>query len=83
MARTSSLDSIFDQVVSDDLLDDDLENESSFVIRGKWILDGADNLEEAADMARTYADFLDELRLKGYELRGSIEDDYGYAHLVG
>lgn len=61
----------------DDFMDED--NEGSFVIRGKYILDGAETLEEAADMARAYAEFLDELIVKGFELRGIIDNDYGFA----
>ncbi len=58
------------------------DNEGSFVIRGKYILDGAETLEEAADMARAYAEFLDELIVKGFELRGVIDNDYGFAKPV-
>lgn len=66
---------------SDDEFTDE-DNEGSFVIRGKYILDGADTLEEAADMARAYAEFLDELVAKGFELRGAIDNDYGFAKPV-
>lgn len=66
---------------ADDEFNDE-ELEGSFVIRGKYILDGAETLEEAADMARAYAEFLDELIHKGFELRGTIDNDYGFAKLI-
>jgi hypothetical protein len=72
---TDEVDEVDEFAVEDD-------NESTFVIRGKWILDGADNLVEAAEMARAYADFLEGLASDGYTLRASIEDDYGFAQLA-
>jgi hypothetical protein len=67
--------------VDNDFIDED-DNESSFVIRGKWILDGSDNLLAAAEMARNYADFLEGLYEDGYELVGTIDNDYGFAKLT-
>ena len=58
------------------------ENDGSTVVSGNGIFDGADTLEEAADLARAYADFLDELRINGYELDNTVENDYGFAQLV-
>jgi hypothetical protein len=89
----TNLNNLFDNI---DLLDadetdgflydgDDAEtqdDETSYVIRGKWILDGADTLADAAEMARAYADFLEELSAQGYELRSTIDDDYGFAKLA-
>jgi hypothetical protein len=69
------------QSEEDDFIDED-DNESTFVIRGKWILDGSDTLLDAAAMARDYADFLESLHEEGYELVKSIEDDYGFAKLT-
>lgn len=60
----------------------DSSDESTFVIRGKFILDGAETLEEAADLARAYAEFLDELATKGFELSSCIENDYGFVKLM-
>lgn len=65
----------------DDFVDED-DFEGSFVIRGQFMLDGADTLEEAAEMIRAYAEMLDDLRIKGYELETTIENDYGFAQLV-
>lgn len=74
-----SISSLFDDV--EDLMEDDDEvvYDTSVSIRGKWILDGAQDLAEAAEMARAYADYLDNLQEEGYVLRNPIEDDYGFA----
>lgn len=61
--------------------EDDVEDFSTFTIRGKYILDGADTLLEAAELARDYASFLEGLVAQGYELRATIDDDYGFAEL--
>ena len=74
---------LFDQEDEDqDDLVDEYENESAFAIRGKWILDGSETLLEAAEMARAYADFLEQLHEEGFELRSAIEDDYGFAQRI-
>jgi hypothetical protein len=54
---------------------------TDMVIKAQFILDGADTLNGAADMARAYADFLDRLAEEGYVLASTIEDDLGYAIL--
>lgn len=68
--------SVYDE---DDYTD---ENDGSTVICGSGIIDGADTLEEAVELVRAYAEFLDELRINGYELDNTVEGDYGFAQLV-
>lgn len=46
-------------------------------IRGKWSMDGARTLTEAAERLRDYAHQLEHMRGSGLELTGTIEDDYG------
>lgn len=57
----------------------DLLDVTTFPIRAQYILDGASTLEDAADMARAFADYLDALREQGYELVDMIQDDKGFA----
>ena len=58
-----------------------LEDAKTQVVRGKWIMDGAMTLEDAADMLRNYADYLETLHFNGFVLREGITDDYGFAYL--
>lgn len=55
------------------------QQDDGFVIKAKWILDGASTLEEVAEMARLYAEYVETLIAQGYELRSPVVDDYGYA----
>jgi hypothetical protein len=47
------------------------------IIRAKWTMDGAETLSEAAKMLRDFADHLEELERKGWQLDGPVADDYG------
>jgi hypothetical protein len=49
----------------------------SLTIRGKWSMDGAATLTEAAEKLRDYAHELEHMRASGLELAHRIEDDYG------
>ena len=46
------------------------------MIRGKWTMDGANTLSEAAEKLRSFADDLDKLADEGWQLRGGIYDDW-------
>ena len=50
-------------------------------IRGKWMMDGAKTLSEAAAKLRATAERLEKLEKKGWQLSGRIGDDYGHAHI--
>jgi hypothetical protein len=50
------------------------------LLRGKWAMDGAESLDEAAHMLRAFADELEALASAGFHLMGPIEDDHGFAH---
>lgn len=54
----------------------DFENE--ITIRAKWIIDGADTLDQAIAQIHRYADYLAGLKEEGWELAGMIGDDYGH-----
>jgi hypothetical protein len=47
------------------------------IIRAKWTFDDATTLSEAAKKLRTYADELEEMERKGWQLEAPVEDDYG------
>lgn len=47
-------------------------------VRGKWLMDGAEDLASAAALLRGYADYLDALAVRGWRLAGPIDDDYGF-----
>lgn len=46
-------------------------------IRGKWIMDGAVTLSEAARKLQDYSLELEHLERQGWQLQDPIEDDYG------
>lgn len=63
---------------------DDYDSNDEFttlVIRGKFMLDGAETLMEAAELARDYASFLEDLVSNGYELTSAVENDHALAKL--
>lgn len=49
----------------------------SVTIRGKWSMEGARTLTDAARMLRDYAHELEHMRASGLELTAPIEADYG------
>jgi NMD protein affecting ribosome stability and mRNA decay len=49
----------------------------SVTIRGKWSMEGASTLAEAAWMLRAYAHELEQMRASGLELVSPVEGDYG------
>jgi hypothetical protein len=53
------------------------EDRQDDMIRGKWLMDEAETLEEAAKMLETEAKRLRRLARLGFRLLGPVEDDYG------
>ena len=49
----------------------------SVTIRGKWSIEGARTLTDAALMLRDYAHELEHMRASGLELARPVEADYG------
>lgn len=49
----------------------------SVTIRGKWAIEGARTLTDAACKLRDYAHELEHMRASGLELAGPVEADYG------
>lgn len=47
-------------------------------IRAKWLMDGAETLQEAADRLRAEADRLSQLHTAGWTLAEPIDGDYGF-----
>ena len=48
------------------------------IIRAKWSMDGAETLEEAAQLMENFAKQLRQLKTEGYILIDTIDDDYGF-----
>src|SRR2546429_3644727 len=55
----------------------------SVTIRGKWALDGAKSLTDAAQKLRDYAHEFEHMRSSGLELAAPVEDDYGIVRPFG
>jgi hypothetical protein len=49
----------------------------SVTIRGKWAIEGAKTLSDAAQKLRDYAHELEHMRASGLELATPVEADYG------
>jgi len=58
---------------------DRVDPEEELLIRAKWTFDGAESIEEMADMMEERAQHIRELPNDGWELRDEVVDDY--AHL--
>ena len=52
--------------------------ENTQLIRGKWLMDDAETLTEAAKMLREYANELLELEKEDWQFLDPVHDDYGY-----
>lgn len=61
--------------VDDDVFDDESNQDT---IRAKWSMDGASTLDEAAAKLEGYAASLRAMAADGWELTGTIDDDYGF-----
>jgi hypothetical protein len=48
------------------------------IVRGKWLMDGASTLSEAAKKLREEAGRLEEMERIGWQLREPITEDYGF-----
>jgi hypothetical protein len=53
------------------------------IIRAKWAIDGAQTLSEAAHLLRAYADELEAMERRGFQLLASVQDDYGFVRRAG
>ena len=61
----------------EDGYDDEPEDDRE-PLRGKWVMDGAATLAEAAAKLRERANELDKLASEGWTLDGSVNDDWGF-----
>lgn len=82
---TTNLENLFDSFLleeEEDYTNSDQLDIETVIVRAQYILDGASSLEDAADMARAFADYLDTLAENGYELVSIIQDDRGLATIT-
>jgi len=56
----------------------EIREHGDICIRAKWTMDGSRTLLEAAAKLRNEAEWLEDLAGAGFELNGSIQDDYGF-----
>jgi CBS domain containing-hemolysin-like protein len=68
-----------EQVLSanEDEYDED-EAELDDIVRAKWLIDGSATLEEAAERLEAAAKEFRAAHAAGFQLRQSIDDDYGF-----
>ncbi len=66
--------------IAAELTEEDLERGRLEVVCGKWVIDDARTLSEAAAELRDFADWLVELELDGWQLIEPV--DGGHAYLV-
>ena len=66
--------------IAAELSEEDLERGRLETICGKWVMDEARTLSEAAEELRDFADWLVELEIDGWQLAEPV--DGGHAHLV-
>jgi hypothetical protein len=67
-----------DQAVPGTVHEDDEEEFTDGTVRAKWTIDGASTLAEAAQKARGFATWLQQMHDEGYVLRNPVADDYGF-----
>lgn len=72
--------------VVDEECEEEVEDEEDYdddpVIRAKWTIDGASTLDEAIEKLYEFIDYLRSLQTEGWELRDTIDDDYGFLKKV-
>jgi len=55
----------------------------SCIIRGKWLYDGCNTIDEMIERLRREITLLEDLKREGWVLEHKVEDDYAYMHLMG
>jgi hypothetical protein len=61
-----------------DETESDLDDENHMTIRAKWILDGCKNLDEIIQRLEDEISYYKELKERGWQLTGTVDDDYGF-----
>lgn len=56
----------------------DWDDENHSIIRAKWVIDGAKNLDEVIEKYLEEIEFIKRLKADGWELTDAVDDDYGY-----
>lgn len=56
----------------------DFEDDNHFTFRAKWMLDGCSNLEDVINRLEEEIEYIKQLQDDGWELIGTIEDDWGF-----
>ncbi len=61
--------------------EDDYDDDAP-IIRCKWQMDGASTLDEAIEKMYEFIEYLRSLQAEGWELRDTVDDDYGFLKKV-
>lgn len=69
----------FEEVMHIELAED---REEQKVVRGRWVLEGATNLDEAITKVADFLDTLQKMKSDGYELAEPVSDDYGFLEQI-
>ena len=66
--------------VDSDIDDEDKswDSEKQMVLKAKWSLDGTSTLDEVIERSYELIEYYKQLKADGWELEGSIEDDWGF-----
>lgn len=69
-----------DDLPFEDSVDDyeEIEEIEEISIRGKWMFDGAETIDEMIHQLDQFKEYLLSLKNDNFELTGPIEDDYGF-----
>lgn len=54
------------------------DNSEEMILRSKWVLDGAETLEQCIEKYRNFITFMERLISEGWELTAPVGDDYGF-----
>lgn len=56
------------------------EEEEHVIVRAKWTIDDAANLDECVEKLEAFIDYLKSLKAMGWELRQPVSDDWGFLY---
>jgi hypothetical protein len=60
--------------------EDEVDFENDVIIRAKWTIDGACSLDQVVEHLEGFIGYIQGLKAQGYELRGPVQDDYGFCY---
>ncbi len=58
--------------------EEEYDDENEMVLRAKWSIDNATTLDEVVEHLQSFIEYVKQLKADGWELTGTIDDDYGF-----